>query len=135
MSLLKLLYIMVCLSSLFLGCVFNLVFALGRRNWNIPKHLARFEFTPTSSGGTRIEVFPPSPATDDEKPFFAATSHPMRFAPSFYYKTAWSPLDLALYQPPLPSLQNLELSEVPYGVNPKSLAGTTEWCSILSEIR
>ncbi|KAI9511454.1 hypothetical protein F5148DRAFT_1170605 [Russula earlei] len=46
------------------GSVWN-----GRRNWNIPKHLARFEFTPTGSKSSTIKVFLP----DAEKPFFAAT--------------------------------------------------------------
>jgi len=41
----------------------------GRRNWNIPKHLARFEFVPTGSRTSTFKAFLP----DAEKPFFAAS--------------------------------------------------------------
>ncbi|KAI0318566.1 hypothetical protein OF83DRAFT_932479 [Amylostereum chailletii] len=47
----------------------------GRRNWNIAKHLARFEFETVGSKGTIVRVFHPegcpAPLSSD-KPFFSA---------------------------------------------------------------
>ncbi|KAH9042790.1 hypothetical protein EDB85DRAFT_1095808 [Lactarius pseudohatsudake] len=41
----------------------------GRKNWNIPKHLARFKFVPTGPNTSSIEVS----LLDAEKPFFTAS--------------------------------------------------------------
>jgi len=77
----------------------------GRRNWNIPKHLARFTFSRLSDPPRiKFQAFPPDPAATI--PFFSATVQPFRWAPSFPYSTKLSPymgLDVALTQPPLPA--------------------------------
>ncbi|KAI0262232.1 hypothetical protein BC834DRAFT_959000 [Gloeopeniophorella convolvens] len=41
----------------------------GRRNWNIQKHRARFDFAPTGKRSSSVRVFLP----DAEKPFFTAS--------------------------------------------------------------
>lgn len=41
----------------------------GRKNWNIPKHLARFEFTQTNSKTLSVKVSLP----DAKEPFFSAS--------------------------------------------------------------
>ena len=84
----------------------------GRKNWGIPKHLARFAFShPPATPGTgspdqplKIEVFAP----DDQatKPFFSATLQPLRWAPAMPFTTKimpYSGLDVHLVQPPLPA--------------------------------
>ncbi|OJJ54787.1 hypothetical protein ASPSYDRAFT_476216 [Aspergillus sydowii CBS 593.65] len=72
----------------------------GRRNWNIPKHRARFEFTPTSSGkDTALRVYHPEdiPAPFNPKtPFFSA-----------FLKESWLP------KLPLPSLAPFSLVQPP----------------------
>ncbi|KAI9704647.1 MAG: hypothetical protein M1820_005395 [Bogoriella megaspora] len=81
----------------------------GRQNWNIPKHLARFEFSspPVAKGSApssplTISVFPPG--TDDSTPFFTATLTPMKWVPPIpNFSTKYLPLSTILAQPPLPS--------------------------------
>ncbi|KAK5128559.1 hypothetical protein LTR85_003230 [Meristemomyces frigidus] len=88
----------------------------GRQNWNIPKHLARFEFStaPVAMGASppsqlTVSVFPPessaAAAPDTVEPFFRATLTPMRYVPAFPYSTKWtsSLLSTIFYQPPLPA--------------------------------
>ncbi|KXJ94858.1 hypothetical protein Micbo1qcDRAFT_221324 [Microdochium bolleyi] len=60
----------------------------GRKNWNIPKHLARFDWTSTPNGGESVKIYPydtsPSYAASldgqetgpSEKPFFSMTFAP-----------------------------------------------------------
>ncbi|KAI9854001.1 MAG: hypothetical protein M1813_001592 [Trichoglossum hirsutum] len=97
----------------------------GRKNWNLPKHLARFEFShpPTQASSAppttlKVQVFPP-----DQKalrPFFTATLQPFRWLPAvpFSTKTAgYVGMDVFLVQPPLPA-----------GDKPgEEECGTTEW--------
>ncbi|KAF2820542.1 hypothetical protein CC86DRAFT_374237 [Ophiobolus disseminans] len=81
----------------------------GRLNWNIPKHLARFEFSaPTTPVGSSppssltIQVFPPdSKDGDGMAPFFKCTLTPWRWIPAFPANTAYVPLSLLNVQPPL----------------------------------
>ncbi|KAF8586944.1 hypothetical protein K439DRAFT_1408197 [Ramaria rubella] len=76
----------------------------GRKNWNIPKYLARFAFTRTypekANSPIRIEAFPPAPA--DRKPFFSAIATPSTWIPSFPVNTRYIPQDTLLVHPPLP---------------------------------
>ncbi|KAI0031934.1 hypothetical protein K488DRAFT_26548, partial [Vararia minispora EC-137] len=75
----------------------------GRRNWNIPKHLARFEWEPAGPRRTILRVYhhadAPSPFSTT-KPFFTATLSNARFLgvyipPVFLGKRSW------MIQPPL----------------------------------
>lgn len=82
----------------------------GRRNWNIPKHLARFAFQPVDplkpSGPTRVSVFActstakPDATSFALEPFFSVVLTPS-ILPAFPLKTRYIPLDLRLVMPPL----------------------------------
>ncbi|KDQ57432.1 hypothetical protein JAAARDRAFT_193764 [Jaapia argillacea MUCL 33604] len=79
----------------------------GRRNWNIPKHLAQFIWTPsmTHRGATELRVFEAtsfSPIVYSTRPFFAALLKPISIPlPSIPLNLKYSPLPLDLVQPPL----------------------------------
>ncbi|KAF2214709.1 hypothetical protein CERZMDRAFT_36547 [Cercospora zeae-maydis SCOH1-5] len=55
----------------------------GRKNWNIPKHLARFDWTYGDDGSASVKVYPfdttgdPAEAFPSEKPFFQMTFAPL----------------------------------------------------------
>jgi hypothetical protein len=76
----------------------------GRRNWGIPKKVARFSFIPSDPGSSlphkRIEVYNP----DEEKPFFAVDLKSAAWGATLpmMVSTLLSPIDLHLVQPPLP---------------------------------
>lgn len=78
----------------------------GRRNWNIPKHLARFKFTPTDaskSSPVKVEVYRSDPSAT--RPFFSATIHPISYLPAFPMSSSWLSylgISTAILQPPLP---------------------------------
>jgi len=103
----------------------------GRKNWNIPKHLAKFAFTPseTTSGGMEIRVYAPTHidgqqnTTFNEKPFFAALVQPsMLPIPALPLNLKYSPINLVLVQPPLEESDSVEKD---------GLVGAKRWCSIL----
>jgi len=81
----------------------------GRLNWNVPKHLARFEFSypivsavsPTPKA-LAVAVYPPDP--ECMTPFFSTALQPWRVLPSIPYASAYSPIDVTLLQPPLSTL-------------------------------
>ncbi|KAK3335860.1 hypothetical protein B0T19DRAFT_407734 [Cercophora scortea] len=106
----------------------------GRTNWNIPKHLARFEWTENQDGSTHIKVFPhdepgpgqPYDATEARpcaSPFFQCTIKPMKYLPSFPLSTnvmKLTGINMAMVHPP-----------VPQGAGSAGeLAGTDRWCEI-----
>ncbi|KZV87691.1 hypothetical protein EXIGLDRAFT_697317 [Exidia glandulosa HHB12029] len=95
----------------------------GRRNWNVPKHLANFAFTPQEDGSTLIAVTLPSAS----QPFFAAVCQPTRFFPSrgVPFNAAWIPSNLPLVQPPLRAGPTDKPEEV----------GTDEWKSTAFDLR
>ena len=102
---------------------------MGCADWNIPKHLARFEWDESSQGTTRVRVFTHDSASGSggasasEKPLFQATFQPIRFAPYFPLNVSWTKyvgLDPALVQPPLPEGAGFE----------GELAGTEQWSKI-----
>jgi hypothetical protein len=68
----------------------------GRKNWNIPKHLARFNFIPSGPMTSNIEVFLP----DAEKPFFTASLTDSRLPAIPISPRVVRPLT-GLVQPPL----------------------------------
>ncbi|KAF8512825.1 hypothetical protein JB92DRAFT_3143667 [Gautieria morchelliformis] len=94
----------------------------GRKNWNIPKHVARFAFTriqPDSAlSPVKIEVFPLSPA--NSSPFFSAVATPSSWAPNFPFNSRRLALDTLMVHPPVPS----------QGPDAYSMIGTDRWVSI-----
>ncbi|KAL8389060.1 hypothetical protein RB595_008819 [Gaeumannomyces hyphopodioides] len=106
----------------------------GRKNWNIPKHLAAFNWTDNQDGSQTVQVFPHDTEGDSAeakastKPFFQATIKPMAFAPSF--PLSWNLLkylgiDSTMVYPPLPESAASSQGELP---------GTQQWVSILPDI-
>ncbi len=101
----------------------------GRKNWNIPKHLAKFEWEDCPDGSVSVRVFPhdttevydATEANPSATPFFKATLKPMRYVPSFPMSTKLYEaigIDLGLVEPPLPT-----------GVGSQgALVGTDLWC-------
>ncbi|KAI0075586.1 hypothetical protein K474DRAFT_1370916 [Panus rudis PR-1116 ss-1] len=100
----------------------------GRKNWNIPKQLAHFEFTPNPEAKgpsalpyTRISV---SPVDDTSKPFFVVNLKPTLFLSNAHipFNTKYLPLDLTITHPPLPEDPNWKES---------AQVGTDRWWSLL----
>ena len=89
----------------------------GRRNWNIPKHLAKFSFTDIPADPTKkipaqvkIEVFPEH--YKSTTPFFTTTIVRAWGWPGLPMSTTlmpWLGFDLHLVQPPLPTGKDPEL--------------------------
>lgn len=78
-------------------------------NWNVPKHLARFEFSyPTVSSTSptpkALAVAVYAPGLEPTTPFFSVALHPWQVLPSIPYASAYSPIDVNLLQPPLATL-------------------------------
>ncbi|KAK1982020.1 hypothetical protein LZ30DRAFT_591432 [Colletotrichum cereale] len=99
----------------------------GRTNWNIPKHLARFDWTENESGETAVKVYPhdttgdPSESKPAEKPWFQAKFKPLLpsvlpFSTDLYKLLG---VNATLAQPPLPHGKT-DLDE---------LAGTNYWAA------
>ncbi|KAJ0159335.1 hypothetical protein CTA2_9908 [Colletotrichum tanaceti] len=101
----------------------------GRKNWNIPKHLAAFDWKENSDGSTSVKVFPHDTSGDAREssasaaPLFRATFKPVPYVPSFPLSLGvfrYVGVDATLVQPPLPE-GNGSRGELP---------GTDRWCSI-----
>ncbi|KAL2021371.1 hypothetical protein VTK56DRAFT_7236 [Thermocarpiscus australiensis] len=106
-----------------------------RKIWNIPKHLARFEWTDRPDGSTHIKVFPhddhrqqpydPSESRPSDRPFFQCIISPVRYFPSSLpMSTALLSklgMDLTIVQPPLPEGKAASEGELP---------GTEEWAAL-----
>lgn len=99
-------------------------------DWNIPKHLARFEFKDSADGATQIKIFPhdtgndPTETTASATPFFQAKVQPLRWVPSFTASAGWlkyAGLDISLVQPPLPEGKGSQ----------NELPGTDQWCKVV----
>ncbi|KAI9733513.1 MAG: hypothetical protein M1818_007261 [Claussenomyces sp. TS43310] len=93
----------------------------GRKNWNIPKNLARFSFTPVpgSPKATKVEVWPEH--SKSETPFFQTILQPIPYVPSFPCSSkvlSWLGLKISIVQPPMPQ------SDDP---NQQELTGTDSW--------
>lgn len=97
-------------------------------DWNIPKHLARFDWQDLPNGGIQVKVFPHDTAGDNAEaapsptPLFQASFKTLPLVPSFPFSTGWAKyvgLDLNFVQPP-----------VPQGV-PSEVVGTEEWCKCI----
>ncbi|GJC88687.1 hypothetical protein ColLi_11525 [Colletotrichum liriopes] len=103
----------------------------GRTNWNIPKHLARFDWTETEHGETAVKIYPhdttgdPSESKPAEKPWFQATFKPdflsgLPFSTDLYKILG---VNATLAQPPLPYAKS----------NFGELAGTNHWATTVPE--
>lgn len=99
-------------------------------DWNIPKHLASFDFTDNADGSTSVKIFPHDTSGDEAEtsasntPLFQANFKPIRYLPSFATSTnllKYVGLDATLVQPPLPA-GNGSQDELP---------GTDQWCAIV----
>lgn len=123
----------------------------GRLNWNIPKHLARFDFSaPTTPSGSSppesltIRVFKPdSSVGDGTQPFFKCTLKPWRWVPALPINTKYVPLSLVNVQPPCPVAPGQEAAAAfeaelergidAYDISAKNelalLVGTERWCA------
>ncbi|OAG12102.1 uncharacterized protein CC84DRAFT_1134414 [Paraphaeosphaeria sporulosa] len=123
----------------------------GRLNWNIPKHLARFEFSaPVTGEGASppekltVKVFAPGTVEGDSTaPFFACRLTPWRWVPPVPVNMKYVPLKMVHVQPPIPEpaghrrAVQAELDDGveidPYDVSAKNevavAAGTDRWCS------
>lgn len=123
----------------------------GRLNWNIPKHLARFEFSaPVTAEGEAppekltVKVFAPgSQEGDGVQPFFACTLKPWTWVPAMPVNMKYVPLKMVHAQPPIPEpaghkrAVEAELDDRvkidPYDISAKNevavAAGTDRWCS------
>lgn len=104
----------------------------GVTDWNIPKHLASFDFKEDQDGTTHVQVFPhdttgdPSEAAPSRKPFFRARFKPIPYVPSFPVSTRLAKYvgyDLSFAQPPVPE-GNTSQGE---------LSGTDKWCALTAD--
>ncbi|KAL8933792.1 MAG: hypothetical protein Q9211_005578 [Gyalolechia sp. 1 TL-2023] len=91
----------------------------GRKNWNIPKHIARFKFTGDFSAPPfTVQLYPEDPAIDE--PFFTASLKHLGFwTPTFPFSSNFLKrlgLPTAMVQPPLPEGEPKEV-----------LCGTDAW--------
>ena len=89
-------------------------------DWNIPKHLARFEFETLENGQESVTVFPEGSAS--KTPLFKTVFKPVAYGPVIPASTniaKYIGLDLTHIQPPLSQGET------------KELVGTDEWCSFL----
>lgn len=106
-------------------------YSTGRKNWNICKHHAHFNFvpsgakSPTANPYSRIEIAPPS---SPDKPFFVLNMAPtLLFSGGrLPYDSLKFPLDTSLVNPPLPQSPHWrENGEI----------GTEEWIGITPHMR
>ncbi|KAH8881483.1 hypothetical protein GQ53DRAFT_511554 [Thozetella sp. PMI_491] len=104
----------------------------GRKNWNIPKHLAKFDWEDHPDGSVSVKVFPhdtadvydAAEARPSDVPLFKGTFKPMRYLPSFPMSTRLYEavgVDLGLIAPPLPTGAGSQ----------GELVGTNRWCRSL----
>jgi hypothetical protein len=101
----------------------------GRNNWNIPKHLARFDWTENSWGETTVKIYPYDTTGDEKesypasKPWFQAVFKPELLSGLPFTSDLYSILgaNTTLAQPPLPS------KDSKYG----ELVGTKHWAATI----
>ncbi|RDA93284.1 hypothetical protein CP533_2043 [Ophiocordyceps camponoti-saundersi (nom. inval.)] len=100
----------------------------GRLNWNVPKHLAKFEWKNNYDGSHTVLVYPHDTSGDvreanaDSRPFFQATINKAAYMPSFPSSSRWLQhlgVNITCVNPPLPA-GNGSQDELP---------GTSSWCS------
>ncbi|KAH9888299.1 hypothetical protein F4778DRAFT_755864 [Xylariomycetidae sp. FL2044] len=115
----------------------------GRKNWNIPKHLAKFEWEDLPDGSTKVKVYPHDETgsnnnsgddattetlhTPSPRPLFQATFLPLRWAPAFPLSLSFLKyvgIDAGLVHPPLPAGRH-------GGDEEHHLPGTDRWCKVM----
>jgi hypothetical protein len=99
----------------------------GKSDWNIPKHLARFDWEELPDKSLTVRVYPhdtsgdKTEATASSTPFFQATMKPVPFVPSIPFSSEWLSfvgMNLHSVHPPLPEGRGSQ-GELP---------GTSSWC-------
>ncbi|CAL8574726.1 hypothetical protein XPA_000679 [Xanthoria parietina] len=98
----------------------------GRKNWNIPKHIARFKYTGDFSFPPfTVQIFPEDPSI--ETPIFTASLQHLAFwTPSFPFSSnvlKWLGVPNVMVQPPLPEGDPREV-----------LCGTNAWYKVAASI-
>ncbi|KAK8068734.1 hypothetical protein PG994_005350 [Apiospora phragmitis] len=98
-------------------------------DWNIPKHLAKFDWTEDENGSTTVKVYPFDTMGDAAEsgpaglPFFQTTFAPildgLPYSTDLY---EWIGINATLAQPPLPAGPGSRHSE---------LAGTSQWRAVV----
>lgn len=109
----------------------------GRRNWNIPKHLARFEFTPETPSDPlsplTVSVYPATSTSPEpefaSEPAFRARLAPSRRLPNFPVTVNLGVFPRAILDP---RLFQAPLSGVPGYGHGSPIVSTEQWCSIES---
>ncbi|KAI9152051.1 acetoacetate decarboxylase (ADC) domain-containing [Paramyrothecium foliicola] len=109
----------------------------GRKNWNVPKHLAKFDWSTAADGSTSVKVYPHDEASapgytaaeaePSPRPWFQATFKPVPLVPAFPLATGWVNyfgFDTRLVLPPVPANPHASQGELP---------GTDRWCAILPQ--
>ncbi|EFX06182.1 hypothetical protein CMQ_6503 [Grosmannia clavigera kw1407] len=89
--------------------------------WNIPKHLARFDWKDLSGGAVQLKVFPSDTEQRQDEPFFQMTFKTVPFVPAFPASTVLYKLigiQPTLVQPPVPRGA---------GAGNDELVGTDHW--------
>lgn len=91
-------------------------------DWNIPKHLAKFEWTTNADKSLTVAIYPyvtPQEVVPSTKPFFTMTFKPFKYLPAFPFSlTSMGPLlKTEIVLPPLPAHPQNE-----------ELCGTERWC-------
>lgn len=83
----------------------------GLVDWNIPKHLARFDWFQEPNKSITVKVYPHDTGVDATEsqpspvPFFIASMKTIPYVPSFPFSTSWlryTGMSLRTVQPPLP---------------------------------
>lgn len=116
----------------------SLLLPLAETDWNIPKHLARFDFIEHPDGSADCKVFPLAEPSDS--PVFQARFVPTPYLPGMPVSTraaGWLGVDLELAQPPVPAGASeatqamLDAARAQGGEEgaASELAGTDRWCS------
>ncbi|EME81770.1 uncharacterized protein MYCFIDRAFT_138667 [Pseudocercospora fijiensis CIRAD86] len=115
----------------------------GRENWNIPKHIARFDWTTDAGGGESVKIYPFDTSGDSsesgpsEKPFFQMSFSPLLHGivqiPFSTHLYGLLGVNVTLVQPPVPQGQDVygamvgtqtAKSVVPGQSSDKTTAGT-----------
>ncbi|KAH7138483.1 hypothetical protein B0J11DRAFT_421942 [Dendryphion nanum] len=110
----------------------------GRRNWNIPKHHARFSFSaPQTLAGQSppqemtVKVYAPgSVEGDGAEPFFGVRLRPWRWVPAVPVKSKWLPVSTVHVQPPLAEGEKYAVTKGKVDGEVKEedvLVGTEKW--------
>ncbi|KAK6814561.1 hypothetical protein RU639_009392 [Aspergillus parasiticus] len=101
----------------------------GRRNWNIPKTLAKFEFIPSDCQYPPYRQIKVSLPDTPEEPFVSLDLQPITLIsrPIFPISTAYVPMNLEIVMPPIPQSEDWKENGLVGGDN-------NEWRSVRVDI-